>query len=443
MPYPTKRLACLALLPLLLALSCFIWPIHQIVMMVDGAILGVALLDFLLIHRATRALSATLEVPNVWSLNRHETVNVLFRYPIKGRLRLRAALDLPPELKPKERELALRLRGPEIAEVTWKVKGHSRGRYTLVGCHVAVNSRLGFWDLHRHLKDAVTIQIYPDLRQISEYELLARTNRLSLLGIRQVRKAGGETEFESLRDFVTGDPLKVIDWKATARAGGNLVARQYTVSKAQNLVLMIDAGRMMASSGARDARYGSGLLDSAIDAALMLAHVAVSQGDRVGLLVYHKNVTRFLPAKGGKAQVNRIIHALHDVDAQFVESRHDLAFMHINRRCTKRSLIIHITNILDDVNAKQIQRYLHILSKRHLALLTLLRDPDCFELLQGPIQDTKSFYQAGAAAHLVNWRKAVLERVSNSGILTLDCAGPELTAKMISEYLMIKARNQL
>ena len=239
-----------------------------------------------------------------------------------------------------------------------------------------------------------------------------------------VRRTGGELRFGVSVDEIT--------------------VRDYQISQSQTIILMIDLGRMMLSRSSDEQGQDAGnLLDLAIDASLMLAYVALAQGDRVGLIAYADTVVRSLPAKAGAAQLNRLIHAVHDLHPRPVESRHDQAFLALRRLERKRSLAVLCTHVLDDVNADSLVHHLARLHGRHLPLAILLRDDALHAPLRRPPAQVADLYQHGAAAHLINWRRAALDRLEAAGALTIDIAAEQLTAELISRYLSVKARHLL
>ena len=186
------------------------------------------------------------------------------------------------------------------------------------------------------------------MQQLSEYAMLARTNRLSLMGVRRTRKVGQDNDFERLRDYTLDDNYKHIDWRATARRR-KLTVKDFQTSQSQRIIFLLDCGRMMTNEAA-----GLSLLDHSLNAMLMLSYVALRQGDSVGLICFSDEIHTFVPPRGGMNQMNRLLHASFDRFPQLVESRYDQAFLYLTSHCKKRSLVVLMTNVIDEVNAHQI-----------------------------------------------------------------------------------------
>ena len=275
------------------------------------------------------------------------------------------------------------------------------------------------------------------MKQLNEYALLARTNRLSLLGVRRTRRIGQDNEFERLRDYTIDDNYKHINWRATARRS-KLTVQDYQINQSQRLVFLIDCGRMMTNEAA-----GLSLLDHALNAMLMLSYVALRQGDSVGLVSFSDEIHSYIPPRGGMWQMNRLLHASFDRFPQLVESRYDQAFRYLASHCRKRSLVVLVTNLIDEVNANQIQRYLTNLVGRHLPLAVLLRDHRLFEAVEVEHPAEAQLWRAAAAAEILTWRHQVLTDLASKGVLALDVFPEQMTAPLVNRYLEVKARHLL
>ncbi len=446
MIHPTKRLLVAALVPAACAIAAVAWPAAVMPLLaIDALIVALVLADTGLAVVATRRLEAELSGPTTWSVGRPERLAISLRNPGRLPVRLTVVPDLPAAVK-HEGAVPLRLRARTRGDVEFRCIAPRRGGFTSAGVRVSVDGPLG---LVRHLAvlpAARVMRVYPDMKQVAEYEMLARLDRLEFIGVRRGRRSGGDTEFDRLRDWRGGDPLSRMDWKATARRQ-EFTVRDYRTSQAQRITILVDAGRMMAAEAGDGGRT---MLDAAVDAALLLAWVAVRQGDRVGLLAYADGVQRWIPPGGGRGHVARLVHALHDLHAERVESRHEEAFLHLDRHERKRSLVVVLTNLIDEVNADHLERHCRRLSGRHLPLAVLLRDPALHsrlpsrhQLAEALAADPQTLWRAGAAAGIITWRKQVIDRMRLAGSLVLDADPARLTPDLVSRYLEIKARNLL
>jgi len=188
---------------------------------------------------------------------------------------------------------------------------------------------------------------------------------------------------------------------------------------------------------------GISLLDHGLNAMLMLSYVALRQNDAVGMVMFSDEIHTFIPPKGGMNQMNRLLHASFDRFPALVESRYDLAFRYLASHCRRRSLVVLITNLIDEVNANQIHRYLANLVGRHLPLGVLLRDRRLFDAVEPEEPTDAQLWPAAAAAEILAWRHQVLTDLESKGVLSLDVFPEGMTAPLVNRYLEVKARHLL
>jgi uncharacterized protein (DUF58 family) len=255
--------------------------------------------------------------------------------------------------------------------------------------------------------------------------------------VRRTRRIGQDNEFERLRDYTPDDNYKYIDWRSTARRN-KLTVKDFQTNQSQRLIFLADCGRMMTNEAS-----GLSLLDHSFNAMLMLSYVALRQGDSVGLICFSDQIHHFVPPRGGMNQMNRLLHAVFDRFPKLVESRYDDAFLHLDTHCKKRSLVILMTNLIDEVNAVQVQQYLSVIAGRHLPMGVLLRDHRVFDAAETAIASDHQLYRAAAAAEILTWRHQILTNLQRQGVLALDVFPEQMTAPLVNRYLEIKARHLL
>ena len=357
----------------------------------------------------------------------------------RTRMELRGAVrdDLPEHFT--NRPLQHRLLLAPCGSVTMqrKLMPLRRGPFDLENVYLRLTSPAKFWVLQKKIAVHNRLNVYPDMKQLADYALLARTNRLSLIGVRRTRRIGQDSDFERLRDYTPDDNYRHIDWRSTARRS-KLTVRQFQSDQSQRLIFMLDCGRMMTNE-----RGGYSLLDHALNATLMLAYVALSQGDEVGLLCFSDKVHRYIPPRGGASQMNRLIRASFDQFPRLVESRYDEAFLYLSNHCKQRSLVVMPTNVIDEVNAAQVVSYLSNLTSRHLPLGVLLRDRQMFDAADHPEGAPINLYRAAAAADILLWRQQVIADLQHRGVLVVDAFPDDLAAPLVNEYLRVKAKHLL
>ena len=345
--------------------------------------------------------------------------------------------DLPPGLTAEPEMQRIVLEPGKRMEVEYKIRPLQRGSFAFKSVYLRLRSRVGLWQRQVNRECPSELLVYPDMKQLAEYALLARTNRLSLIGVRKTRKAGQDNNFERLRDYTQDDNYKHIDWRSTARRN-KLTVKQFQTDQSQRIVFMLDCGRMMTNE-----YRGLSLLDYALNSVLMLSYVALHQGDSVGMLCFSDKVESYVPVRGGAAQMNRLLHAGFNQFPTLKQSSYDEAFLYFSRNCRKRSLVVLVTNVIDDVSAAQISGYLSTLRGKHLPVLALLRDRAVFDYADNPSLDEDVLYRSASAAQLLVWRHEVIQRLQNAGVLSVDAFPDMLTTPLINRYLEVKAKHLL
>ncbi|MEZ6135823.1 MAG: DUF58 domain-containing protein [Pirellulaceae bacterium] len=436
--YPTRRVggwaaACFALcLPIPWAVDWW-WYVPAFA---SGALAMFAIGDlFSLPH--TAGIKFTRTMARVASLgNRHEAELAIDNRSRRA-IRADVAEDAADGLEIEPRVHNLTIPAGKRLTVGHLITPHRRGAFELenVYCHFLSGMRL--WRRQQHFACPSQLHVYPDIKQIGEYALLARTNRLSQIGVRRTRRAGQDNDFERLRDYQQDDNYKHIDWRSSARRQ-KLTVKQFQTDQSQRVIFMLDCGRMMTNEYDR-----LSLLDYAFNSVLMLSYVALHQGDSVGMICFSDRIHTYVPPAGGKRQMNRILHAGFNQFPSLVQSRFDEAFLYLSTHCRRRSLVVLVTNVIDQVNSDQVQNYMQNLIGCHLPLLVLLRDHRIFEAADNPAPDPTVLYRSAAASQLLVWRNQVIRRMRSGGALALDVFPDDMTSPLVNQYLEVKARHML
>ena len=437
--YPTPAWVVLLSGSVLLSLLSIFFPALLLaVCLFDGLLIAVTGVDFLLLYLSTnRGIDVSRELPRTCSLG----VPVASELTIENRTSLTlvgaARDDLPEHFEATPPQHRLRLPPAGRMTAQRQLTPRRRGAFTLEHVYLKIASPLRLWNRQLRLPAENKLNVYPDMKQLTDYALLARTNRLSLIGVRRTRRIGQDSDFERLHDYSRDDNYRHIDWRSTARRR-KLTVRQFQSDQSQRVIFLLDCGRMMTNS-----RDGYTLLDHALNSALMMAYVALHQGDAVGMLCFSDRIHAYIPPRGGPSQMNRLIQAGFDQFPRMVESRYDQAFLHLSSHCKRRSLVALTTNVIDEVNAGAIVDYLGNINGHHLPLGVLLRDREMFDAADSPDGSRFKMYRAAAAADILLWRDQVLTDLHHRGVLIVDAFPDELTAPLVNQYLEVKAKHLL
>jgi uncharacterized protein (DUF58 family) len=324
---------------------------------------------------------------------------------------------------------------------TWTGRYHltpvRRGEYQFGRVVFRLASPLGLLRRQYAATIDVPARVYPNIRAVRRYELLVRQGRLHEEGLRRTRRFGSGTEFERLREYLPDDDFRRINWKATARRHAPVTV-EYETERSQNLVLMLDSGRLMGNP------IGPLLkLDYCVNGALMLAYVAMEMGDRVGLVVFDDRVEAFVPIDRGERQFQLLLENLYRIRAEPIEADPARALAYLARRQLKRSLIVLFTDLAEAADPRELIAWLGQLARRHLPLCVLVSNPDIHRLAAQPPADSRAAYEKVLAQRLLDERRAIIERIERQGALVLDVPAEQLTSGVINRYLEVKGTTRL
>lgn len=441
---PTRNLCALAAAPAILTLALYAYPdAWPAFIAANSGLVAVALIDLISLPRQQN-FKARREMGHVATRGEKHPVTLAIDNRSTRAFRGFVCDDRPIGLQDDDARFPLEIPPQSRGNVHYSILPRHRGAFQLEHVHLLTESRWKLWRRFIRLDCLDSLRVYPALKQISRYAMYARLNRMSLLGVRRQRRIGTDNEFERLRDYAPDDQFRAIDWRATGRRL-KLTVRDFQSNQSQRVIFMIDCGRMMVNQSG-----GQSLLDAAFDAALTLSFVTLAQNDQAGLLCFADGVLRWIPPASGRRQLNRMVHAVHDVHPRFVESRFDEAFNHLHRHCRKRTLVVVITNVIDDQNSSRLKAHVSNLVGRHLPLTVLLRDHELFDPADdfeasdtSETGDKTALFRAAAAADILLWRRQVLTDLRHQGVLTLDCFPEKMTAPLINEYMRIKSHHLL
>jgi len=400
------------------------------------AMIGVALVDQALTRYLAR-FSVTREMEPKLSLGAPNRIRLVVRNRSPRPLRLVIKDDPPHSFRTPERHVRAAAAPFETVEAGYTTVPQSRGEHTFGDLHVRGLSllRLTWWQ-HR-VPARETVSVYPNLLDVRRYDLLARSRRLQEMGFRTLRRRGAGTEFESLREYVKGDEFRSIDWKATARRG-KPIARQYEAERSQNVMILVDAGRMMSAQLA-----GMSKLDYAVNAALMLAHVCLVKGDAVGLLVFADSVRAFLPPRKDARQAGRILDVLHDTEVSLQEPDYTAAFYTLRHRARKRALVVVFTDLIDVEASRRLLSHTANLYPRHLPLLVTVSDDTLTAAAYQRPQTEQEAFERAVANQVLMDREQALGVLRSLGALTVDVSPEQLSVATINQYLQLKGAGRL
>ncbi|MGZ4038519.1 MAG: DUF58 domain-containing protein [Bacteroidia bacterium] len=342
--------------------------------------------------------------------------------------------ELPVQFQYRNFKALQSFQAGEKRKFKYTLRPTSRGEFHFGHVNVLVKTPLGL--VQRNIRSAAPCMLpcYPSFLKLRQYELLAISDRLTDLGIKRIRRIGSSSEFDNIRDYVIGNDVRTINWKATARKNA-LMVNHYRDERAQQVYSVIDMGRIMKMPFEE-----LSLLDYAINAALVLSHVSYIKHDKPGLIGYSDKINTSVMAERKGNQLTRIQDALYNAKTDFKESSPEKLLSFVRTKVTQRSLFLLYTNFETLNGLKRQLKYLKQIARHHLLVVIMFENTELEQVLSRAPEDTFGIYtQTIARKFDYEKRQAVLE-LQHAGIHCVYTKPADLTVNTLNKYLELKSR---
>jgi len=397
----------------------------------DIALLLMLLVDYRLAGGPS-GLAVARHVPASLSLGEDNVVRLTVR-DLSGLPQTVAVKDdPPPDVPASRRELQFRLEPHQDAADTYVLHPLSRGEYRFGDLHVRRTGPLGLVARQWRVPAAERVKVLPNVAQAQRCQTLVMTGRLREAGVRISRQPGAGREFSSLREYLPDDEFRAIDWNATARRA-KLISRQYEMERSREVVVALDAGRLMAGYVGELTK-----LDHAINAALVLAYVSQAVGDRAGMMVFAENVKTYVPPGKGSAHIHALLDAMYAVQPAPVDPSFLDAHLHLKARLRKRSLIVFFTDMDDPESARSAVSHISMLARKHLCICVAVGDPQVVQAAEVVPATAEEAFRQSVAAIVLRDRELALLQLRRAGVLVVDALPGAAAMEMVARYLELK-----
>ena len=414
------------------------WFLHALVPMGWLAPVGyLAMLGLLVLrdwHQLPRAADFSIEreLPERFSFDTEQDIALQINHSGNEPVRLVICDELPKNLELTTSFDVLKLEPGQGVRVAYKVLPIRRGRDAFGAVSFRVSHRMGLLMRCFRISAEDQVRVYPRFLGIDRYDLLARIDeRDEAVRIPRLQRGSG-SELESLRRYNSGEDLRHVDWKVSAKRGF-LVSRNLQVERGQQLAVLIDAGRFMNERIGRYAR-----IEHALNATVMLAYVAQKRGDSIAVASFSNKVESFLPPVKGSAIMASVLESLYKIEPRQVESDYWQVVARVMDRLKRRSLMIMITDVLDLAGSSGLIRNLFRAARKHLVLCVVFVEEEIYRIADGKASDSQEAYRKAAASHYGVERLVALEQMRAKGILVLETAPEHLSLSLIRKYLEIR-----
>jgi uncharacterized protein (DUF58 family) len=301
--------------------------------------------------------------------------------------------------------------------------------------YLRVCSRWGLWQRLVMAGKATPIRIYPNFAPIAHLATLGMEANINQLGIHLLQRRGEGLEFHQLREFRTGDALRQIDWKATARQH-KPISREYQDERDQDVIFLLDCGRRLRAKDDALSHF-----DHALNALLLTAYVALRQGDAVGVMSF-AGVRRWLSPIKGRTGIHTLLNQLYDVHSGTDSSDFLQAAQHLIDRHRKRSLVVMISNVREE-DGEDLMAATRLLAGQHVVMVASLRENFLEQTLTREVVTFNDALRYCSVVQFMQQRHQLLQRLRASGVIMVDATPQQLHMNLVNEYLKMKRSGRL
>lgn len=399
-----------------------------------GLFLLLVLTDLLLLFASKGKLMAQRDVPEKLSNGDENPLHIKLQNSYLFRVNIKVLDEIPHQFQKRDFEMETTLPKGGQTTLSYELRPVERGVYSFGNLNVFASSPLGLLARRFTFDQGQEVPVYPSFLQMRKYDLMAATNRLFEFGIKKIRRIGHTMEFEQIKEYVFGDDIRNINWKATAKHS-TLMVNQFQDEKSQPIYSIIDKGRVMKMPFA-----GLSLLDYAINATLAISNIALKKHDKAGMLSFSNKVGNRVVAERRNSQMNLILESLYNLRTNFAESDFGLLYAEVRRNLPQRSLLLLYTNFetMDALN-RQLP-YLTAIAKQHLLVVIFFENTKLTEFVKHEPKTTQQIFEQTMAEKFIYEKKLIVNELRKYGIQTILTPPQDLTINTINKYLEIKAR---
>lgn len=396
-----------------------------------------AFVDYLLVFRQKDAVLAQRILPEKLSNGDENAVKVDIKNNYSFKINVKVIDEIPFQFQKRDFLIRKEIQSGKNILFQYFLEPKERGEYNFGALNVYASSPIGFISKRFIFQKDTSLASYPSFVHLRKYELMALQNEFLLGGIKKIRKLGHTMEFEQIKEYVPGDDVRTINWKATSKTN-RLMVNQFQDEKSQRIFMLIDKGRTM-----KMPFNGLSLLDYSINATMALSHIILKKGDRAGMMTFSKKAENKVAAENKSGQLRKISEALYNIKTDFFESDFNRLYQDVKYSINQRSLVLLFTNFetLDGLNRQM--KYLRGMAKNHLLVVVFFKNTEIQKLMNTHPESMQGIYDEIIAEKFEFEKKLIIQELRKYGIYSVYTLPENLNVEVINKYLEIKARGIL
>lgn len=403
----------------------------------SAILLGLVLVEIVDLFRIITPLAIERKLDQkVLSLNDPNPIYLKIQSHSKGRTRkVRLYEVLPVELQLRDFFLTTEILPGQIQELEYMIQPKQRGLYSFGSTIAYLSSTFpGLMERRFEVPHSDSIPVYPSIQQMKKYSLFSNLSVQNMEGIKKIRRIGHGYEFEQIKQYVPGDDVRSINWKATSRTS-ELMVNHYEDEKSQSVYLLLDKSRNM------DMPFeGMRLLDYSINASLIIANTVLQKKDKIGLISFSDRIGSSLKADNKNLQLHKILESLYREKYRNTASNFELLYQISQKLINRRSLLFLFTNFESELALQRALPILRRINYRHLLVVILFENTEISSLSDKQAKTIEDIYQKTIASQFINEKQKMVYILKSHGIQTIFCPPKDLNISTLNKYLELKAK---
>ncbi len=398
------------------------------------SLFALTFMDIMILFFAKKGIQAKRVLPEKFSNGDKNPIEIHLKNQYTFLIKTKIIDEIPIQFQKRDFLIEQKLKASSERNFKYELRPTERGEYWFGKLIVYVQSPVKLISRRFNFEEKSTmVMTYPSFMQLKKFDLMALAYR-NEYGIKKIRKIGQTMEFEQIKEYVLGDDIRNINWKATAKRN-QLMINQYQDEKSQPIYSIIDKGRVM-----KMPFEGLSLLDYAINATLVMSNVTIKKHDKAGMFCFSKKIENRVVAERRSNQMNLILETLYNVKTDFKESDFSRLYTDLKHNIKQRSLLFLYTNFetLDGLDRQL--AYLQGIAKSHVLVVIFFINTELEALINNPSEDIQDIYQKTIAEKFTYEKRLIVKELKRRGVYTILTKPGNLTVNVINKYLEFKAK---
>jgi len=418
-------------------LSFFVKWMFDVAVILFVLYLLVTVIDIFVLYYSKNGIETVRELPDRLSNGDENIIRISLKNNYSVPVFLEIIDEIPFQFQKRDFLIQLRLGENEKKVIEYSLRPTERGEYFFGKLNVYVKSSIRLVSKRYISAENSYIATYPSFIQLRKYDMMAFSNQMLGYGLKRIRRIGQTMEFEQIKEYVQGDDMRIINWKATSKKNA-LMVNQYQDEKSQPVYQVIDTGRSMQMPF-----LGLSLLDYAINSTLAFSNIVLKKYDKAGMFTFSKKTGNYVAADRRAGQMHKLMESLYRIETDFLESDFSRLYVDMKQTVTQRSLVMLYTNFETMDALRRQLTYLKGIARNHLLIVVFFDNTELNRLITKHAKNVQEVYDKAIAEKLAFEKRLIVQELKQHGIQSILTQPENLTMDTINKYLELKARGMI